>query len=461
MKPIIKKKLALFNPQGFLDGGNASHVIEPQDVEFLKTTKCEVVLISLKKIIFFNRRGLSTVLEPLQLIGKFLGAIVGFCDYDSKKYKMILDMYNNHVPFSMFDSEEIGLLFASSSSKEPSKCNILVHSNSKDQKNKITMELYELGYKPVIAKDKNDYLNQKDNFEFKIIRSVLGTSDRAIRIHIKNNVIIYVLKEFLDSSLSEDFDMKHHQNSLKIGFTYFLFDCEKVSSTNVHAVNFIAKLSTAGAEYGATIAVSGLTNKSITEPLKNDLEDSGVLVYSTMEDFFSDDEIFGDEGGAALSGKKPRHVTKKLVGILPLILETTTKTVESMTQDTLERKNTSIQELSAADDIEKVCVAIAFYGQIEGIIVLALDEEVARSACSVLLDKNDSKSKLLDAVCELANIIGGKLIRQLKRKDYNVDITVPRAYDSLKELISHKKGTKGVQIDFQMHGKSALLFLTK
>lgn len=462
MKPIVKKKLAVFHPQGFLDGGNARGVIEPQDISFLSTTKCEVILVSLKKIIFFNRRGLSTVLESLQVIGNKLGAMIGFCDYDDKKFKMVIDMYNGHVPFSLLDTESIGGLFASSSNKEAGECKILVFNDDVEQRNKISMELYELGYKPTIAKSYDEYESLKDeSYEYIIRNSHLGSIDRAIQIHIKDNVVVYSLKDFLDSTLADDFDMEHHNNALKIGFNYYLFEASKVASTNVHAVNFIAKLSTAGAEHGATIAICGLTEQSITEPLKNDLEDSGVLIYEDLDSYFSDDELFGEDGGGALSGKKPKNITKKLVEILPLIMETTIKTIESMTHGKLDRKSTTVKDLELVDTKNSFAVAIAFYGQAEGMMVLSFDEVIAKKACAVLLDENSNRSELMDALCELINIIGGKLVQHLTKKNLHVNITMPRAYKNANELLAHKKGTKGAQVDFEMDGKSVVLFLTK
>lgn len=461
MKPIIKKKLAVFHPQGFLDGGNAGSVIGSQGIATLGTTKCEIVLVSLKKIIFFNRRGLATVLESLNKISNQIGAMIGFCDYDVKKYKIIMDMYNGHVPFSLFDNEQIAALFAGSFSvKNPENCTILVFNENSEQTNQIVMELYERGYKPTIAKSFEEYKELKANNEFLLRYSYLGTSQRAIQIHIKDNVIIYTLKDFLDSSLADDFDMGHHENALKIGFHYFLFDARKVASTNIHAINFLSKISTAGAEYGATIAICGLDENNITDALKQDLEDSGVLLYDSLDGFFGDEEIFGEDGGGALSGK-PRHITKKLVGILPLVMETATKTVEAMTHNELIRKDVQVQSLNIKDGTQTLAVAIAFYGNIEGMMVLAMHKDVATNACSVLLDDNSNEQALLEATGELANIIGGKIAQQMKRKNQTVEITMPRTYKDIKELLNHKKGTKGAQIDFEMDGKPVVLFLTK
>lgn len=461
MKPIIKKKIAVFHPQGFLDGGNARGVIEPQDIQAMKATKCEVVLVSLKKIIFFNQRGLATVLENLQVIGNHLGAMIGFCDYDEKKYSLIMDIYNGHVPFSLFDTEQIGELYSGNSTKDAENCKIIVYNDSLEQKNQLSMELYELGYKPVLAKTREEYNEKKDDFEYSIGHSYLGSSDRAIRVHIKDNVVVYALKDFLDSSLADDFDMEHHNNALKIGFNYFLFEASKVSSTNVHAINFLAKLSTAGAEFGATIAICGLTEQSVTGAFKNDLEDAGVLIYDTLDDFFSDEELLGDSGGGAVDASKLRHINKKLIEILPLVMETVKGTVDSMSHSDIVKQSVKVQDLHVDDSDQMLAVAIAFYGQIEGMMVLVMHEDIARKACSILLDDDSTKSDLLDAMGELVNVIGSKLIQHIKKKQYKADITMPRTYKHVKDLISHKKGTKGAQVDFDMDGKPMALFLTR
>lgn len=462
MNPIIKKKIAIFHPQGFLDGGNAKSVIDANDIKLVTSSKirCEIVLVSLKKIIFFNRRGLSAVLENLQLIGNKLGAMIGFCDYDDKKYKMIMDMYEGHVPFTLFDTEKIGALFSGSIQADNAK--ILVYNDSIEQKNKLMMELYELGFKPKSAKTLQEYEQNKSEYDYALRRSFLGSSDKAIRVHIKDNVIVYKLKGFLDSSLVDDFDMVHHENALKIGFNYFLFDAKDVSSTNVHAVNFLSKLSTAGAEFGATIAVSGLTERNITSALKDDLEDAGVLVYKEIDDFFNDDSLFGNDGGGALSEKKPRHITKKLVEILSMIVENAVATIESMTHGKLQKNSIKLQELDVNSDDEFVAVAIAFYGQIEGMMIFSFHEDLAKKACSVLIDDKSGKQDLLDALGELINIIGEKLIQHLKRKNYtHVEMTMPRTYKNVKDLMTHKKGTKGAQIDFEMDSKPLSIFITK
>ena len=286
MKPALKNSLAVFYPQGFLDGENAKMIIEPLDIAFLATKKCEAVLISLKKIVFFNKRGLSTAVELLSQIQEKTQAIIGFCDYDKKKYQTILEMYQYKVSFSLFETDQIAMLFTGVPlCKDPDTKKIVVYNSNLEQKNHLAMELYERGYKPAIAKDASQFESLKQTCDYHISNSYLGSSEKHVKVHIKDNVIVYSLPSFVDSVLAEKFDMFYHDNSLKVGFQYFLFNAEKVSSINIHGVNFLAKLSTAGAEYGATIAISGLGEHNITTHLRNDLEDAGILLYNALGDF--------------------------------------------------------------------------------------------------------------------------------------------------------------------------------
>ena len=464
MKPALKNSLAVFYPQGFLDGENAKAIIEPQDIAYLANKKCEAVLISLKKIVFFNKRGLSTAVELLSQIQEKTQAVIGFCDYDEKKYKTILEMYQYKVSFSLFETDQIAMLFAGVPlSKDPDTKKIVIYNDNLEQKNHLAMELYERGYKPIIARDVQQFATIKADSEFSISNSYLGSSEKHVKVHIKDNVIVYSLPSFVDSVLAEKFDMRYHDNSLKVGFHYFLFNAEKVSSINVHGVNFLAKLSTAGAEYGATIAISGLSDHNITQGLRHDLEDAGILLYDALGDFFDDEELLGESGGGAVSNKKPRHVTKQLIENLSIITQTALHTVEVMTQCSVEKKGIKVQPLKLDEKSDMIAAAIAFYGDMNGLLILAFDQEIAARSCNVLLEEEEKNDKgaLLDALGEFVNIIGGKIIQQMLKKHCRLEITMPRTYETISEVLQQKKDTKGAQVDFLIEGRPLTLFLTR
>ena len=300
MRPIIKNNIAVFHPQGFLDGNNAPFVIGISDRNFVLQKKCDAVLVSLKKVVFFNKNGITMLVDILRDIRGKTDAVVGFCDYDAKKYKTIFDMFKNDLDFSLFENMEVASLFAGPS-KKCKDTKILVYSDDSDQKNQLAIELYERGYSTTIAKDKDFLKSKRDSFQIVIENSYLGIYSSKIAAHIKGNVVVYTLQNYIDSSVSSAFDLNYHQNSLKVGFKLFVFDAARVSSMNVHGVNFLSKLSISAAEYGATICIAGLKSEKITNRFKNELEDSGILLYDSLYKFFEDNDIKNESGGAAVN----------------------------------------------------------------------------------------------------------------------------------------------------------------
>jgi hypothetical protein len=288
-------------------------------------SKFEGAFISLKRVVFFNKKGITVLIESLIRVRDKCGTIVGFCDYDTKKYKMIIDMFPDSLNFSLFDTFDVTSLFIGDDLKKAKEKNILVYVEKNEQKNQLAMELYERGFSPNIAKDENDFISKRKDAEFVIENSYLGKLDKTPTVFIKENVIVYTLKGFVDSSISKKFDMIYHENSLKVGFNLFMFDADDVSSINVHGVNFISKLSTAGAEYGATVIISGLNNRNITNKLTNDLEDAGVMIYPSMKGLFDDSDMMKEARESSSVAKRSQGITKKLISILTTITSSTVK----------------------------------------------------------------------------------------------------------------------------------------
>jgi len=108
---IFKKNSAIFYPQGFLDGLNANFIIEASDVSFTISKKPKAVFISLKKVIFFNKKGLSILMNTVRKIQENIHCSVGFCEYDKKKYNTILSMFENELDFSLFENIKVLSLF--------------------------------------------------------------------------------------------------------------------------------------------------------------------------------------------------------------------------------------------------------------------------------------------------------------------------------------------------------------
>jgi len=461
LKPVIKQKVAIFSPVGFLDGENASEIISPLDVDFLLQTKPEGAFISLKKVIFFNKRGITVLIESLIKVRDKCGTIVGFCDYDTKKYKMILDMFPDALNFSLFDTVEVATLFVGDDLKNAKEKNIIVYVEKSEQKNQLAMELYERGFLPTIAKDENDFLAKRKDAEFIIENSYLGKLDKTPTVFIKDNVVVYTLKGFVDSDIAKKFDMIYHNNSLKVGFKLFLFDCDAVSSINIHGVNFISKLSTAGAEYETSIVMCGLDSRKITKKLTNDLEDAGVLTYPSMKGLFDDEEIMKEAHESSSVAKKSSVITKKLISTLPTIIESSVKTIEVLSGYNAVKQMIKVQELELENDKDLLSASIGFYGDIEGILILIFEKSIARESCKILLEEDANDEDILDALGEFTHIIGGKISQQLHKKGIKVDITMPRTFQNVKDVMKSQKNSRGAQVNLSVDGRDLTLFLTR
>ncbi|MBL0686620.1 MAG: chemotaxis protein CheX [Sulfurospirillum sp.] len=461
MRPVVKHKLAIFSPVGFLDTENALNTISFSDINFLKNSLLEGVFVSLKKVVFFNKRGISILIESLIKIRNTCEIDIGFCDYDIKKYTLILRMFSNNLNFSLYDTAEIVAFFVGDNLKNADKKKILINANQNEQKNQLAMKLYERGFLPILAKNKKDFLEKKDNAEFIIENFYLGKIIKTTTVSIKNNVVIYTLKGSVDSKKAKNFDTVYHNNLLKVGFKIFLFDLSEVSSINIYGIDLISKFSIKSAEHGASVIASGLKNIDTTKKQIHDLEDAGVLVYLTIKDFFDDSEIIKEVHANSSIIRDGSTVTKKLISILPTITKEVIKTIEVFSGHSVEKKLIQIQELKLNKNNKIISVLIGFYGSLDCILILSFDYNIAKDACKMLLDNNCSYEDTLDALGELVYIISENISQQLYKQGIRSNITMPRTFNSVESIMKSQRNCSGAQVDFDINGLDLTLFLTK
>ena len=114
-----------------------------------------MILVSLKKVIFFNRNGLDAFVKMFIRVRAANHTTVGFCDYDLKKYDAITNFYKDDLSFSLFKSQEIATLF-SNNYKNQNK-NILLFSEDKSQRAAMAIELHDNGHNPIIAQSEEEF----------------------------------------------------------------------------------------------------------------------------------------------------------------------------------------------------------------------------------------------------------------------------------------------------------------
>lgn len=464
MRATLKHRIGLFSPQGFLDGNNAPALLSVEDIRATESLNVEMLLVSLKKVIFFNRNGLDTFVKLLLHIRSKKRITVGFCDYDRKKYEAILKFYGDDLNFSLFRTQKIAELFCTSGNETGQ--NILVYHEDPSQRTNMAIELFDYGHNVIIAQSREEFNEKKQNpdaYDAVIEDTHLGFFGQRIATRVKGNAIIYTIGNYLDAGITESFNSAYHSNSLNVGFRLFIFDAHKVVSMNIHAMNFFARLASAAAEYNATICFVGLTFEKTPESFKNELEDAGVLFFDKMEDILGDRKLLAELGGSiAASRKSGRALNKVLVNALPHFIDATVDIVGMMTGSKAVKEAVEVSPLTLTEKSDRIAASIGFYGDIDGMVILLFPKGIARKACELLIgEATEDEEEILDAIAEFVNIIGGKVKSILAEKRIAVDITLPRTYSDIDALLQVVGDKRGVRVDLAFQENRFVFFLTR
>ncbi len=464
MRAVLKNGVAVFTPQGFLDGSSGNALLSIDDIKGTIQQNADMVLVSLKKVIFFNRNGLDSFVKMFLKVRTSNHAAVGFCDIDTKKYNAIIKFYKDNLTFSLFQTQEVATLFASSYKNDTK--NVLLYSEDKSQRAAMAIELHDNGHNPIIAQTQKEFdekIEAENSYDIIIKDTYLGQMGQKVATRVTGNAIIYTISSFLDAEIGNTFNISYHNNSLNVGFRLFIFDAYKVISMNVHALNFFSKLATAGAEYNATICFVGLTFEKTPKEFKEILEDSGIMFFDQMDDILQNKELLKELGASSAANiKSKRSINKGTVTELPSFIEATVSTIEMMTNSKAIKEDVLIKHISIDKKEGKIASSIGFYGDLDGMIILVFPTGIAKRACELLIgEETDDNELILDTLAELVNIVGGKVKTLLGDEHISVDITLPRTYQDIDSLFEIVQNKKGVQVDLAFNDDKFLFFLTR
>jgi CheY-specific phosphatase CheX/anti-anti-sigma regulatory factor len=464
MRAVLKDGIGVFTPQGFLDGNSSISFLSIEDIEATSKLNADMILVSLKKVIFFNRNGLDAFVKMFMKVRTANHATVGFCDYDEKKFQAISKFYKDDLNFSLFASQDVAALF-SSSFKNKNK-NVLLYSDDKSQRAAMAIELHDNGHNPIIAQTQEEFIEKSEAenaYDVIINNTYLGQMGQKVATRVTGNAIIYTVSSFLDAEIGNTFNIAYHNNSLNVGFRLFIFDAYKVVSMNIHALNFFSKLASSSAEYNATICFIGMTFEKTPLQFKETLEDSGIMFYEQMDDILGNKELLKELGASsAASVKNKRALNKVIVTELPNFIDATVATIEMMTNSQAIKEAAKVDKIEILDKENKIASSIGFYGDIDGMVMLVFPLDIAKKACELLIgEKTDDIELILDTLAELVNIVGGKVKTLLSEQGISVDITLPRTYPNVDALLEIAQDKKGVQVDLSFNGDKFLFFLKR
>jgi len=464
VRAVVKNGIGLFTPQGFLDANSSSSFLSIDDIEATAALDVDMILVSLKRVVFFNKNGLDIFIKLFSKVRQKNQATVGFCDYDERKYKAIHTFYQDKLNFSLYKTIDVAYLFSSSFQNQNK--NVLVYSEDRSQRSAMAIELHDNGHNPIIAQTKEEFKEKSSNkaaYDAIADLTYLGQMGQKIATRVTGNAIIYSISSYLDAEISNKFNIQYHNNSLNVGFRLFVFDAYKVISMNVHALNFFSKLASSGAEYNASICFVGMNFDKTTETFKDTLEDAGILFYDNIDDILKNKQLLQELGASsAANTKSKRVINKQTVTELPRFIDATVATIEMMTNSKAIKQSAEVQAIGIKDKTDKIASSIGYYGDLDGMLILVFPKGIAKKACELLIGENtDDVELILDTLAELVNIVGGKIKTLLSDQNISVDITLPRTYSNVDSLLEVIQDRKGVQVELSFNDDKFIFFLTR
>jgi len=458
----FKKGAVILKPQGFLDGNNINLVITPADIKLFQQKKVKIVEILFTNVISVNlnaARFLNDIFEHL-----YKDNIECFIVNPNKNIKDILLRLSDRF-FNILESEEVAVVFCQENEGDFEKI-IYLYTDDVENKNMILYYLIKKGYSPIVLNSKEELdKKRKENPEAIFIeKSVISKISNRVVSFTKDNMVFFYLDGFLDAEFTRTFDIEYFRRSLIIGFRIFVFDAQYVKALNIHAVRYLAKLAVESAEYGALLCIIGLKTKEINEHMLVDMEDAGYLFFKDINEFNESEEVKEAlENIAVVNSKKKRVLTKDVINLLPYFVNATIESVELMTGIEAKKEKPSISELTFDyENNSYIASSVGFYGDLDGMLVLVFSENLTKKVAKILLGEEISdKNELNDVVGEFANIIVGNVKAEISKQDKKIDLTLPKVFGEIENLLNLVKEKKGAEVKFYFEDEEFYFFLAR
>ena len=458
-----KGGVVIIKPQGFLDGNNVSLIITPADIRHFKEKRVKSVELVFTNVVNLNLNAARFLNEVFEHFYK--DDIEVFIVNANRQISNIFMRLEDRF-FNLIENEKVATLFCQENEGEFETA-IYLYSEDVENRNMILYYLVKKGYSPIILNSKKELEEKKSQSPdaIFIINSIVSKISNRVVSFTKDSIVFFYLDGFLDAEFTNKFDIEYFRRSLLIGFRVFVFDCEHVKALNIHAVRFLAKLAVESAEYGALLCVIGLNTKEINENLLIDMEDAGYLFFKTIQEFNESEEIKEAlENIAVANSKKRRTITKEVINLLPYFVNATIESIEMMTGIEAKKEKPNLKELSF--DYENgnyIASSIGFYGDLDGVLILVFSENLTKRVAKILLGEEigEDKELLNDVVGEFANIIVGNVKANVSKKSTHIDLTLPKVFDDMPNLLNLVKEKKGVEVKFYFEEEEFYFFLTR
>ncbi len=158
-------------------------------------------------------------------------------------------------------------------------------------------------------------------------------------------------------------------------------------------------------------------------------------------------------------------LSKKLINILPLFMESAVDALETVTALSASKSSHAIGSLETNfKQGQYVFSIMKFRGDLEGSFVLIFPEENAWAALMAFLNETISSNDieaLKDGIGELCNIITGSTKSALSKQKISILFEIPITFMTLKQTLAKIGKDNGIIINMLLNNKPFYLFITK
>ena len=397
MKLLFQGSLAIFTPFGFLQNAPEFKIKPEQKRQILiKNSAC--ALLSLKYVALFDEASVKQALAELISVCKELKISAGVCDFSDALCDLLAKFCGNTPGLSLFETRRIASLFLGERVEECGE--ILLFNENAQYRRLIQGYLKERGYDTQAAVGKREFSELKPKFECAIGSKTHAVfSSKDLEIFIRKEAVIYRASGLIDSEFASKFDKEGYERFLRSGFKNFAFWINTASGLNAHGASFLIKLSAQAAKLGATLALCGLNEGSLSESLVLLLKGANILIYKNLDAFFDGVKDASSVSARTAEDAAARRITKDIVEILPQIVSCATGVLEPLYGENF-TASTQISPFSYEVSEGGIYASALFYGEFEMKIILALEISAVQKMRKILCieDENGGAREIFELI---------------------------------------------------------------
>ena len=278
MKLTFNGSMAIIRPFGFLEAENVPLKLSEKYINQISSRDISAILLSLKNVTFFSPVWLGRIIENLSEEAQKLGVVFAICDYNEIFYELMMKTVKNISNISMFESENIASLFLNKFLNNADK--VFIYNSTEQYKHYLANYLKNRSLDVVEARDATEFNKKKNLYSYAVSQlNHVRLKQNQIDTFIKDGVVVYAIKSFMDSDFIEDFDMSAHDIMLKIGYKFFILWVNISGALNIRGAKFLIKLASISKRSGAFISLCGINEANLSIELVTYLKDANIFIY--------------------------------------------------------------------------------------------------------------------------------------------------------------------------------------